>query len=91
MSHLVDTTCETYTSRAARLYDGPMAKRKIVGATEVRKSFSAHLNAAASGVHQVVLNRSEPVAVIVDAVWYHQVCQQIGDPWEEWDPPSADG
>lgn len=93
MTALVVTTCEAYISQDTRLYDEPMAKRKIVrkivGATEVRKSFSAHLKAAAAGVHQIVLSRSEPVAVVVDAAWYHRACQAVGEPWEEWDPPAS--
>ncbi|HEU5108315.1 MAG TPA: type II toxin-antitoxin system prevent-host-death family antitoxin [Micromonosporaceae bacterium] len=64
-----------------------MAKRRIMGAQEVRSNFSDRLDAASQGEHTVVLRRSAPDAVLVPARWYSQACEAMGDPWEDWVPP----
>lgn len=85
-------TITTDTSPAATTYGDPytpdMAKRRIMGAQEVRSGFSDRLDAAEKGEeHTIVLRRSAPSGVLVSARWYSQACEALGDPWEDWVPP----
>jgi prevent-host-death family protein len=68
-------------------YTADMAKRRIMGAQDVRSNFSDRLDAANQGEHTVVLRRSTPDAVLVPARWYSLACEAMGDPWEDWVPP----
>jgi prevent-host-death family protein len=68
-------------------YTPDMAKRRIMGAQEVRGNFSERLDAAREGEHTIVLRRSAPDGVLVSARWYHAACEALGDPWEDWVPP----
>jgi antitoxin (DNA-binding transcriptional repressor) of toxin-antitoxin stability system len=73
------------------LYTPAVAKRRIMGAQEVRGNFSDRLDAAEkSGEHTIVFRRSAPSAVLVPARWYHQAAEAIGDPWDDWVPPAED-
>lgn len=73
-------------------YTAAMAKRRIMGAQEVRQNFSDRLDAAErDGEHTIVLRRSTPSVAVVPAHWYHRACELLGDPWEDWVPPAAAG
>lgn len=72
-------------------YTPVMAKRRIMGAQEVRASISDRLDAAEEHEeHTIVLRRSRPSGVLVSAEWYHRASEALGDPWEDWTPPSKD-
>lgn len=77
----------------AATYTGPytddVAKRRLMGAQDVRARFSERIDAADSGEHTIVLRRSAPDAVLVSARWYSEACAALGDPWDEWEPPPA--
>lgn len=71
-------------------YTADMAKRPIVSAQQAREKFSDLLNAVARGEHPVVLRRSAPAGLLVPPEWYKKAAELMGDPWDDWSPPTAD-
>lgn len=87
MSQTIDT--EVYSPTAGGPYTADMAKRKIMGVQEARQNFAAVVAAAARDGEQTILfRRSTPAAVVVPAEWFHRAAELMGEPWEDWTPPT---
>lgn len=80
---------DLYVSPYVGPYTADMAKRPIIGAQKARENFSDLLDAVKRGEHPVVLRRSAPEGVFVPPAWYHRAAELMGDPWEDWTPPTA--
>jgi hypothetical protein len=79
---------DLYAAPYTEPYTDPMAKRPMIGAQQARENFSDLLDAVAQrNEHPVVLRRSTPAGVFVPPDWYHQACELMGDPWDDWKPP----
>lgn len=80
----------TYGAPTGGPYTSAMAKRKIIGAQEARQTFAAVIAAAARGEQTIIFRRSSPAAVVVPPEWFHRAAELMGEPWEDWTPPTVE-
>lgn len=74
-----------------RTYTSEMAKRRIVGIRQARENLRDHIDGAeVRGEHSILVRRSKVAAVVVPPEWYRDACRLMGDPWEDWDPGTAE-